>query len=360
MTAAYINRIGTAVPDNDVHASFIRFVDHMLPEPKSRLLFKRMAQRAEIEHRYSYFEPGETPALAADRDGFYRPGHFATTADRMKLYEERAIELAVRAFDALGIDGERSGITHLIVTSCTGFGAPGLDHQLTKRLRLNPSIERTLVGFMGCSAAVNALRLARHTVRSEPSARVLIVNLELCTLHLQDSAELEKMLGYLLFGDGSAASLVTAEPNGIVLDDFRCATIPDSEDLLTWSIGDSGFEMTLSGEVPSRIGRALRQELRRNDSQGLLDANARDDVVLWAVHPGGRTILDAVQQALELDPHALCWSRDVLRDYGNMSSATLMFVLERMMRTAPLESNGVALAFGPGLVAETFRFRLVA
>jgi predicted naringenin-chalcone synthase len=360
MTIACINRIATAVPDHDVHDSFIRFADHILPEGKSRLLFKRMAQRAEIEHRYSNFKPGDMPAVAADGNGFYRHGHFASTAVRMGLFETQAVELAMRSVDALGIDRERSDITHLIVASCTGFTAPGLDQQLTKRLGLNPSIERTLVGFMGCSAAVNALKLARHIVRSQPDARVLIVNLELCTLHLQDSTDLEELLGALLWGDGSAASLVTAEPNGIVLGNFRAATIPESDGLLTWSIGDSGFEMTLSGEVPLRIGSALRQELRRNDDQGFLRADDRDDVALWAVHPGGRTILDAVQQALDLDPHALCWSRGVLRDYGNMSSATLMFVLERMMRSAPTDSNGVAMAFGPGLVAETFRFRLVA
>jgi predicted naringenin-chalcone synthase len=359
MTTAHINRIGTAVPVHDVHDTFIRFADQRLPERRSRLLFKRMVQRAEIEHRYSTFEPGET-TIAADRDGFYRPGQFAGTAARMRRFETQAVELALRSVAALGIDDERSYITHLIVASCTGFTAPGLDQQLAERLGLNPSIERTLVGFMGCSAAVNALKLARHIVRSEPRARVLIVNLELCTLHLQDSVDLELILGALLFGDGSAASLVTAEPNGIVLESFQAVTIPDSYGLITWSIGDSGFEMTLSGEVPSRIARALRQELCRNDAEAFLRRHDRDDIALWAVHAGGRTILDAVEQALDLDPDALRWSRGVLRDYGNMSSATLMFVLERMMRSAPADSNGVAMAFGPGLVAETFRFRLIA
>jgi predicted naringenin-chalcone synthase len=360
MATAHINRIGTAVPDHDVHDTFIRFADHILPERRLQLLFRRMTQRAEIEHRYSVFEPGEAPTIGPASDGFYRPGQFASTGARMRRYAAKAAELAQRSVDALGIDDERSDITHLIVASCTGFTAPGLDQQLVERLGLNPSIERTLVGFMGCSAAVNALKLAHHIVRSEPRARVLVVNLELCTLHLQDSADLEVILGALLFGDGSAASLVTAEPNGIVLEGFQAVTIPDSYGLITWSIGDSGFEMTLSGEVPSRIAKALRQELRRNDAEAFLREQDKDDIALWAVHPGGRTILDAVEQGLGLDPHALRWSRDVLRDYGNMSSATLMFVLQRMMRSAPANANGVALAFGPGLVAETFRFRLVA
>ena len=358
MTIAHINRIGTAVPDHDVHDTFIRFADQILPDRRSRLLFKRMVQRAEIEHRYSTLEPGETPTISADRDGFYRLGHFAGTAARMKRFETHAVELALRSVDALGIDDERSDITHLIVASCTGFTAPGLDQQLTERLGLNPSIERTMVGFMGCSAAVNALKLAHHIVRSEPRARVLVVNLELCTLHLQESADLEVVLSALLWGDGSAASLVTAEPNGIILENFKAVTIPDSHGLITWSIGDSGFDMTLSGEVPSRIAMALRKELRRNDTEAFLREYDKGEIALWAVHPGGRTILDAVQQGLDLDPAALRWSRGVLRDYGNMSSATLMFVLERMMRDAPADFNGVAMAFGPGLVAETFRFRI--
>jgi predicted naringenin-chalcone synthase len=360
MTTAHINRIGTAVPDNDVHHNFIRFADRILPEQRSRLLFRRMVQRAEIEHRYSTLSPGEASALSADGDGFYRPGQFASTAARMKRFEREAVELARRSVDALGIDQELTDITHLIVASCTGFAAPGIDQQLIERLGLRSSIERTMVGFMGCSAAVNALKLARHIVRSEPQARVLIVNLELCTLHLQDSTDLEVILGALLFGDGSAASLVTAEPSGIVIENFRAVTISDSAGLLTWSIGDSGFEMTLSGEVPLRIANVLREQLRRNDAGGFVGARDKDEIALWAVHPGGRTILDAVQQGLELDPHALRWSRGVLRDYGNMSSATLMFVLDRMMRSAQADSNGIAMAFGPGLVAETFRFRLVA
>jgi predicted naringenin-chalcone synthase len=360
MTIAHINRIGTAVPDHDVHDTFIRFADHILLDQRSRVLFRRMAQRSQIEHRYSILEPAETPTIAADGECYYGPGQFVGTAARMRRFGTEAVELALRSVDALGIEDERSDITHLIVSCCTGFTAPGVDQQLTERLGLNPSIERTLVGFMGCSAAVNALKLARHIVRSEPRARVLVVNLELCSLHLQDSTDLETNLGALLFGDGCAVSLVTAEPSGIALESFRAVTIPDSQDLITWSIGDTGFEMVLSGEVPLRIANALRREIGGNSGQTVLRAQDRDDIALWAVHPGGRTILDAVEHGLGLAPQALCWSRGVLRDYGNMSSATLMFVLERMMRSAPTDANGMAMAFGPGLVAETFRFRLIS
>jgi predicted naringenin-chalcone synthase len=269
------------------------------------------------------------------------------------------VELAQRAVEALDLNGELSSITHMVVTSCTGFTAPGLDQQLMERLGLNPSIERTLVGFMGCAAAVNALKAAHHIVRSEPSAKVLVVNLELCTLHLQETSDIEVILGALLFGDGCAASLVSAEPEGIALKDFRVVTVPDSRDLITWRIGESGFAMTLSGEVPQRIAKALGQEAMRNDDGGILRGLHKEDFDLWAVHAGGRTILDAVEQGLELAPDALRWSRGVLRDFGNMSSATLMFVLQRILRQAAPASAGLGMAFGPGLVAETFRFNLV-
>src|SRR4051812_41567172 len=186
MTGAYINRIGTAVPEHDIHETFIRFVDQFLPDRKAKLLFKRMVQRAEIEHRYSTFEPHQNPVVSADRDGFYQPGRFASKAARMARFETHAVNLAQRCVEALALDGERSSITHMVVASCTGFSAPGLDQQLMERLGQTPSMERTMVGFMGCAAAVNALKVAYHIVRSEPAAKVLVINLELCTLHLQE------------------------------------------------------------------------------------------------------------------------------------------------------------------------------
>lgn len=356
---AHVNRIGTAVPDHDVHATFIAFADGLLSDRRAKLLFRRMAQRAEIEHRYSYLQPGETLSVAADKDGFYGRGIFPGTAARMERFESYALDLATRASARLDIAQVRSRITHLVVASCTGLTAPGLDQQLVHALDLDAGVERTLVGFMGCAAAVNALKVARHVVRSEPEAVVLVVNLELCTLHMQESSDLEEILSALLFGDGCSAALVSARPEGLALVDFRSVTIPESRDLITWRIGDTGFRMRLSGEVPSQIARALRQEAARNDESGIFHGERPEAVDLWAVHAGGRTILDAVQQGLALDETALAWSRGVLREFGNMSSATLMFVLERMMRAVAEEARGFGMAFGPGLVAETFRFRMV-
>lgn len=349
MTQAWLNRIGTAVPRYDIHAEFVDFARNALPDGRSRALFDRMAALADIEHRYSFFEPGPKPRdHILDSTGFYRRGDFPSTAARMALYQDAALSLARQAIDALEFD--RATITHLIVASCTGFTAPGLDFHIMQDAGLPSSVERSIVGFMGCFAAVNALKLARHIVRSEPHARVLVVNLELSGLHLQEQWELEKMLSFLLFGDGCGASLVSAEPYGLALDRFQAAVIPRSAELITWRIGDQGFEMYLSGQVPGRIRRWLRE-----NGASLLNNRTTNDIGMWAVHAGGRSILDAVQHALALPTDALRHSRDVLREFGNMSSATLIFVLDRILHASE-SGEGMAMAFGPGLTVESFAF----
>jgi predicted naringenin-chalcone synthase len=360
MTTAHINRIGTAVPDHDIHEPFVGFARTLLPDGRTRGMFDRMAQRSGIAHRYSPMRPGRLEAGEVDAGGFYQRGRFPGTAARMARYEPWALQLASRAIDRLELSShERAAVTHLVVASCTGFTAPGLDLQLAQALGLRPDVERTIIGFMGCSAAVPALRQARQAVRSDPAARVLVVNLELCTLHMQETAELETVLSFLLFADGCAAALVTADPHGIALCDFRCAVIPDSRELITWHIGDQGFEMYLSGKVPGRISQALRADLDRADPGGLLRGEGTRAVDLWAVHAGGRTVLDAVEIGLALRPEALAHSRAVLRDFGNMSSATVMFVLRRMLG-GETGQRGMGMAFGPGMVAETFRFRIAS
>jgi predicted naringenin-chalcone synthase len=206
-----------------------------------------------------------------------------------------------------------------------------------------------MIGFMGCSAAVPALRAADAAVRADPAARVLVVNLELSSLHLQETQDIEVALSLLLFGDGCSATLVTADPAGIAIAHFHSVILPDSAGLITWTIGDQGFLMHLSGQVPARIAAALRG--------GVPGGGSASDIALWAVHGGGRTVLDAVEIGLGLPQAALCHSRAVLNDFGNMSSATIMFVLARML-AEKCAGPGMAMAFGPGMVAETFRFTL--
>ena len=355
VTEAWINRIGTAVPEHDMHRDFVEFGRTLLPDARSRALFDRMAGLADIAHRYAIFAPGPMPRVEAlDAEGFYRRGAFPSTAQRMARFQAPALDLGQTAVDRLDLGpGERARITHLVVASCTGFAAPGLDFRLMRAAGLPETVERTMVGFMGCFAAVNALRLARHIVRSEPAARVLVVNLELCSLHLQERWELARMLSFLLFGDGASAALVTADPEGLALGAFRTEVAPDSDGLITWDIGDSGFEMHLSGQVPNQI-----RGLIRTTGAALLRALSVAEPRHWAVHAGGRTVLDAVQEGFGLGPEALCHSRAVLRDFGNMSSVTLMFVLRRILAGPRAPGPGIGMAFGPGLTVESFAFRV--
>jgi predicted naringenin-chalcone synthase len=352
-TTAYLNRIATAVPEHDVHNTFVVFAEQMLSNPRLRTVFRRMANRADIAHRYSFLDAQKVPGQFSSHDAheFYRLGSFPNTARRMELFEQCAPVLMRKAVDRLALnEKERSGITHVLVTCCTGLYAPGLDFEIVDHLGLSTDVERTMVGFMGCYAAINALKLARHIVRSDPKAKVLMLNLELCTLHFQETQELEQMLSFLVFADGAAASLITACEQGLALDSFKAVMAPGTRGLITWKIRGLGFDMFLSGQVPVALGCALHES----------DLMAeRDGIDLWAVHPGGRTILDAVGKGLELPADALAASREVLSCFGNMSSATVMFVLQRMMQQTQTGQRGCAMSFGPGLTAETMRFHAV-
>ena len=352
MAGAYLQRIGTAVPEHDIHETFVAFAGNMLLDPRARSIFQRLAAKSGIQHRYSCLQEdasGQNPGC--DAFTFYGSGRFPSTAQRMKVFEQSAPVLLRKALDRLALSAqERSRIRHVLVTCCTGFYAPGLDFDIIDYLGLSGATERTMVGFMGCYAAINALKLARHIVRSEPDASVLVVNLELCTLHFQETQELSEVISFTLFGDGCAASLITGDPGGLELDSFQALRMDNTRDQITWRVGDAGFDMFLSTHVPSTIATAMREHA---------GAFAKDEIDLWAVHPGGRAILDAVQAGLALPPDALRVSRNVLATFGNMSSATVMFVMQKMMQQAVPGQRGCAMSFGPGLTAETMRFHAV-
>ena len=347
--SAFLQRIATATPAHDVHDAFVAFAHGMLRADRAKTLFLRMAARAEIEHRYSVLSVTGASGLSPDAYALYQLGHFPSTGERMALYQQLAPPLMRCALGRLQLSpAERSRIRHVLVTSCTGLYAPGLDFQAIEHLGLDRSCERTMIGFMGCYAAINALKQARHIVRSHPDESVLVLNLELCTLHLQETQDLNEVLSFLVFGDGCAAALIGSDPAGFAMDSFHALHLEGTESLITWNVGDNGFDMVLSGQVPAAIGRALSQNTA-------LQHDLRDRS-LFAIHPGGRSVLDAVQDGLSLNGDALAASREVLRACGNMSSATVMFVLERLMHTARPGQQGIAMSFGPGLTAETMRF----
>ena len=344
--AAHLQRISTAVPPNDVHSVFVDFAQGMLLDDRTRTLFLRMAERAAIGHRHSVLNvTGGEPSAQK----FYQLGAFPSTAERMLLFESTAPTLLRSALDNLHLtEQERASIGHVVVTTCTGMVAPGLDFAILDHLRLPRSTERTNIGFMGCYAAINGLKLARHLTRSEPGKRTLLVNLELCTLHFQQTQSLAEVLSFLVFADGCAASLIGSDETGFALDSFEAMELPGTRDLITWAVRDTGFDMFLSGQVPLEIGKALTH---------LKPHFAGTDI--WAIHPGGRSVLDAVEEALALHPADLAASRKVLCRFGNMSSATIMFVLRELMQTARKGQAGAAMSFGPGLTAETMRFHAV-
>lgn len=350
MVSAYLQRIGTAVPEHDVHEKFVQFAETMLVDPRAKAIFRRLAVKSEIQHRFSCLSAGSGPE-SENYDAFtvYGSGSFPTTGRRMQIFERCAPPLVRKALDRLSLTGEeRSQIHHVLVTCCTGLYAPGLDFEIIDYLGLPDSTERTMIGFMGCYAAINALRLARHIVRSKPNESVLIVSLELCSLHFQETQEIGEVLSFLLFADGCAAALVSSSPGGFEMDEFQSLQIEESRNLITWRVGDMGFDMFLSTHVPNEIARSMRQNADR-----ITDGKRID---LWAVHPGGRSILDAVESGLRLDSGALESSRRILRDFGNMSSATVMFVLDDLMQIATQGQNGCAMSFGPGLTAEIMHF----
>ena len=353
MTKAYLNRIATAVPEHDIHEAFVNFASAMLTDPRARSIYQRLAAKSGIRHRYSCLQAeSSAPGGVPDAFAFYGKRRLQATKERMRVFEICAPLLVRKALDRLALNAEERGcIRHVLVTCCTGFYAPGLDFDIVDYLGLPQSTERTMVGFMGCYAAINALKLARHILRSEPGSNVLVVNLELCSLHFHETEDLGDVLAFLLFGDGCAASLVSSDPGGLEIDGFDAVGIDNSRELITWRVGDMGFDMFLSTQVPGQISKAMKENAASVAGDKPVD--------LWAVHPGGRAILDAVENGLALPPQALQASRAVLSSFGNMSSATVMFVLQQLMGEAVAGQYGCAISFGPGVAAEIMRFHAV-
>jgi predicted naringenin-chalcone synthase len=339
-SGVFVNAIATACPRNDFQSFFMRLVPTFLNE-RDRALFHRLMQRSQIEHRYCCM-PVEDIARS-----FYPTGGqaFPTTEVRMQMYKEHAPQLAHEAASQLLSGDRRREITHIIVGSCTGFYAPGVDFDLIRSLGLRPTVQRRLIGFMGCYAGLSVLQTAYEIVRANQESKVLTVNVELSSLHLQKPTTLEQVMGFAQFADGCGAALVSSEPRGLQLHGFQSAILSDYASAITWDITDQGFEMYLDARLPRILMQHFPMQLF---PQG-------ETAALWAIHPGGKSILDVVQKRLELSDEDLAVSRGVLKRFGNMSSATILFVLKEMI-DAGRQGPGYAMAFGPGLAIESMRF----
>lgn len=355
---AHILGIGTAVPTTVLPQSAVR--DLFLAQPgvdrlTARLIGAAFDQSA-IDTRHTVLsELGEQSAGASDFiDADTRQLRSPRTGTRNDVYRREAPPLFARAArEALArADVEASAISHVVTASCTGFFAPGPDYRLVRDLGLSTTVERDHLGFVGCAAAFPALRQAARICAADPHAIVLVVCGEICSIHLRASSDPEQIVASAVFADGAAAAVVTAQAStdapSLALDGFATALTSEGEADMRWIIGDHGFEMTLTAEVPRIVGREVR------DALAPVLARA-GDVDRWLVHPGGRSILDRFETALDLPDDALELSRDVLRRYGNMSSATVLFILARMLEDPDLAdgSRAIGVAFGPGLTVES-------
>ncbi len=336
--AAFVNHIVCTVPPYQRQDEFRDSLQHWAGPPEVVEKLHKIAAGAQIDARHTVL------AQPFGEGGFYRPGAFPTTGERMKTYQREAPILALDTVEKLRAQAPLDAVTHLIVTSCTGFYAPGLDIDILRDARFSPRVQRTVIGFMGCHAGLIGLRNAKHIVEADPEAVVLMVNLELCSLHLQQTERMDRLVSFLLFADGCAASLITSQPGGLRIDE--CAShlsLADAE-RMAWHIEDSGFAMTLDARLPARIRQWFR-------SEALLTPTKPH----WAVHPGGRLILDSVQDACGLTDEQMHLSREVLRRFGNMSSASIMFILRDLLASGA-SGEGRAVAFGPGLTVEAMDF----
>jgi prepilin-type processing-associated H-X9-DG protein len=355
---ANILGIGSAFPARQLsQPDAARIVARLSCEnPQQRRLLETIFRKAEVHSRGCVLlDPNSHDEQAL---GFYaaEPDHAGGpgTAVRMKRYARESMPLAAAAaraaLDQAKFDAH--AITHLITVSCTGFFAPGLDVGLIAALGLRPSIARTHVGFMGCHGALNAMQVARAFVRADPDARVLLSATELCSLHFQSTWNADNIVANALFADGSAALALGTQsaPEKEMLSIAATASfvVPESQDAMSWTVGDHGFSMTLSARVPDLIAQHLPDFLKHwLNTQGL----SVDDIGSWIVHPGGTRILSAVESALKLPAAALALSRQVLAEQGNMSSPTVLIILQRLL-ASPVKKPIALLAFGPGLVVE--------
>ncbi len=363
---------GTAVPPYQVKQTEVAhwMSASLAHRPEMSRWLRSIFANAGVETRYSCID---TYNLPVDQSRF-APGcarsESATTAERMAIYERASVPLGVCAaqkalhelteITAASWESTLASITHLVVVSCTGFFAPGLDLALARQLGLAPTVTRTLIGFMGCAAAFNGLQAATQIVRGRPQARVLVVCVELSSLHTQPSTERENLVAASLFADGASACVVgssTLSPgNFYLLEDFHTLVKPDTADDMVWTIGDHGFVLRLSPQVPRHLAEVA--------PVALAHLFAHDAPQFWAIHPGGPSIVNQLANIFALMPEQVAASRAILRDYGNLSSATIFFVLDKLRQTLRAgqtqPQRGVAMAFGPGLVIELARLTYVA
>ncbi len=358
----FITSIGTAVPP--YRATQKEYMEFMLSH---LTLTSRKSKELQILYRASgiQFRHSVMAEYQFEMDFFPEPGSnksFPNVNSRLAIYDKESIKLCV---EAARVCLDKSGlayneITHLIVVSCTGMRAPGNDISLIEQLGLNSHVERTAINFMGCYGSFNALKVANHIVGHQPEAKVLIVSVELCTLHLQNLSDTDNLLANSLFSDGSGAVLVEGIPRkqSFELVNFHSDLSLSAKKEMEWDISDSGFLMTLSMNIPGIIKKEINGLTMRLLNKIRMNI---DEIDFFAIHPGGRRILEVIQQELGFPEEKNKYSHHVLRNFGNMSSSTILFVFNELLQqvtAADHNKNVLSFAFGPGLTMESALLRV--
>lgn len=357
--AAFLSHISVARPDYQTDQASL--ADFMLDK---LTLTAEEAQRLKVIYRASGIKSrfSVLPDFQSEYSEFFTKDlPFPSVRSRMELYKKHALPLAKTAISGLFEFVPPEKITHLIVVSCTGLYAPGLDIELIRDCHMSPQVERTSIQYMGCYAAFNGLKTAKHIVHSVSGSKVALVCVELCSIHLQKDASEDSLLSNALFGDGAAAALISSEP----LHSVSFELIGQYNDLhfdgiqeMSWDVGNHGFEMKLSQKVPNYI----KSGIKKLTDQLLKHFHLKDtEVDYFAIHPGGKRILEVIQEELNLSKSQIRPSLDILKNHGNMSSATILFVLKEIMKSVSTEDNHkwlLSFAFGPGLTLESLLMKI--
>lgn len=355
--SAFINNIGTALPPNLTDQNQIAdfMVSHLRLDRREEKKLRVLYRASGIKQRYSVLR--DFSENLNGQSFFKENVAFPSAKPRMLIYQHHAINLAKEASEKVlnASNVKKEEISHLIAVSCTGMYAPGLDIELVDKLGLNTSTERTSINFMGCYAAFNAMKVAQNIIGANPKANVLIVCVELCSIHLQEKTDDENLLANAIFGDGAAAMIVSSQPSNHALEikNFYSDLALNARDEMGWFIGDHGFEMRLSSKVPDvikdSIGELTNRLLQKIDLK-------ISDIDFFAIHPGGKRILDVIEEKLKITKQQNSPAREILRTHGNMSSPTVLFVIKSILddlTTADNEKHLLSFAFGPGLTMES-------
>lgn len=358
---SYITSIGTAVPEYAIEQSAI--AEFMINASQLNLIearkLKALYRNTKIHKRHSVLKD-----YGLTNDFSFYPNTpdlepFPTVAKRMLAYRQFALPLALKALQSISNPFETNNVTHLITVSCTGLYAPGLDIELVEALNLSRQTQRTAINFMGCYGAFNGLKVAHAIINADPNAKVLLVCIELCTLHFQKKMDENFMLSNALFSDGAAAVIIEATPKGLCLElqSFHCDLLFEGSKDMAWHVGDFGFEMVLSSYIPRLVKGGLGKLMEQLQQTTPLPA-----IDFYAIHPGGRAILEAAESLLGLSAFDNRYAYEILRNYGNMSSCTVLFVLQKLLQERTQDDVGkhiFSCAFGPGLTLETGMMKIV-